>query len=284
MASPVCLVTGGTSGIGRAVAGQLAAQGATVLLTGRNRARGEAAVAEICGQGGSAEFLPADFASLASVRALAAEVRQRHDRLHILVNNAGFVSGSRTRRLTADGDEETFAVNHLATFLLTNLLRDLLVVGAPARVVTVSSDAHRMVRALDFDNLQCERRYKPFLAYGQSKLANILFTYELSRQLEGSGVTANCLHPGVVRTGIWQAASGVAGGHRPAGTAVHDLGPGRRSLRDAAGGRPGAGGSKRTLFPMLPRGAFVGREPRSAGGGAAVGNQCKARGPVKHAP
>ena len=207
----VCLVTGGTSGIGRAVAAQLASRGATVLLTGRDRDRGEAVVAGIRGRGGKADFLVADFASLASVRALADEVRQRHDRLHILVNNAGFVSGSRTRRLTADGFEETFAVNHLATFLLTNLLRDLLRAGAPARVVTVSSDAHRMVNMLDFDNLQCERRYKPFLAYGQSKLENILFTHELSRQLEGSNVTANCLHPGVVRTGIWQAATGILG-------------------------------------------------------------------------
>ena len=206
----VCLVTGGTSGIGRAVAVQLAQQGATVLLTGRDRARGEAAVTEIRGQGGSAEFLPADFASLASVRALADEVRRRHDRLHVLVNNAGFVSG-KTRRLTGDGFEETFAVNHLATFLLTGLLRDLLTASAPARVVTVSSDAHRALRGLDFDNLQCERRYKPILAYSQSKLANVLFTYELARRLEGSGVTATCLHPGVVRTGIWQAASGMLG-------------------------------------------------------------------------
>ena len=207
----VCLVTGGTSGIGRAVAAQLASRGATVLLTGRDRARGEAVVAAIRGRGGKADFLAADFASLAAVRTLAEAVRQRHDRLHVLVNNAGFVSGSRTPRLTADGCEETFAVNHLATFLLTRLLRDLLVASAPARVVTVSSDAHRFVNTLDFENLQGERRYKPFLAYSQSKLANVLFTYELSRQLDGSNVTANCLHPGVVRTGIWQAASGVLG-------------------------------------------------------------------------
>ena len=113
--------------------------------------------------------------------------------------------------MTADGFEETFAVNHLATFLLTHLLRGLLLADTPARVVTVSSEAHRMVPALDFDNLQCERRYKPFLAYAQSKLANVLFTYELARQLAGSGVTATCLHPGVVRTGIWRAAGGVLG-------------------------------------------------------------------------
>ena len=210
MEHSVCLVTGGTSGIGRAVAVQLARQGATVLLTGRDRARGEAAVAEIRGQGGNAEFLPADFASLASVRALADEVRRRHDRLHVLVNNAGFVSGG-TRRLTGDGFEETFAVNHLATFLLTRLLQDLLAASTPARVVTVSSEAHRALHTLDFDNLQGERRYRPFLAYSQSKLENVLFTYELARRLEGSGVTATCLHPGVVRTRIWQAAGGVLG-------------------------------------------------------------------------
>ena len=206
----VCLVTGGTSGIGRAVAVQLARQGATVLLTGRDRARGEAAAAEIRGQGGRAEFLPVDFASLASVRALAAEVRRRHDRLQVLVNNAGIIGGN-ARRLTADGFEETFAVNHLAPFLLTALLRDLLAAGAPARVVTVSSDAHRGVRALDFDNLQGERRYRPMPAYCQSKLANVLFTNELARQTAGSGVTATSLHPGVVRTRIWQGAGGVLG-------------------------------------------------------------------------
>ena len=210
MASKVCLVTGGTSGIGRAVAVQLAAQGAAVLLTGRDRARGEAAATEIRGGGGRADFLPVDFASLASVRDLAAEVRRRHDRLHVLVNNAGIIGGN-ARRLTADGFEETFAVNHLATFLLTALLRDLLAAGAPARVVTVSSDAHRGVRALDFDNLQGERRYKPTHAYCQSKLANVLFTNELARRTEGSGVTATCLHPGVVRTRIWQGAGGVLG-------------------------------------------------------------------------
>ena len=210
MESNVCLVTGGTSGIGRAVAVQLARQGAAVLLTGRDHARGEAAANEIRGQGGSAHFLPVDFASLASVRALAEEVRRRHDRLRVLVNNAGLIGGS-ARRLTVDGFEETFAVNHLAPFLLTALLRDLLAAGAPARVVTVSSDAHRGVRALDFDNLQGERRYKPLLAYCQSKLANVLFTNDLARRTAGSGVTATSLHPGVVRTRIWQGAGGVLG-------------------------------------------------------------------------
>ncbi len=203
----VCLVTGATSGIGRVAATALAGMGATVLLAGRDRGRGEAAVAEIRRRGGTAEFLQADFSSLRAVRELAAAVRSRHTRLDVLLNNAGGVSTE--RRLTPDGIEQTFAVNHLATFLLTEELRDLLVASAPARIVTVSSEAHRMLKTLDFDNLQGEQSYKGFRAYAISKLANILFTYELDRRLRGSGVTANCLHPGTVRTGIWGAARGI---------------------------------------------------------------------------
>lgn len=185
----------------------LAGMGATVLLVGRDRGRGEAAVTEIQRRGGGkAEFLQADFSSLKSVRELAAQVRGRWARLDVLLNNAGGVNAE--RRLTTDGIETTFAVNHLATFLLTEALRDLLVASASARVVTVSSEAHRLLKTFDFDNLQGERRYKPFLAYAASKLANVLFTYELDRRLAGSGVTANCLHPGVVRTSIWGASRG----------------------------------------------------------------------------
>ncbi len=202
----VCLVTGATSGIGRVAATALADMGATVLLTGRDRGRGEAAVEEIRRRGGTAEFLQADFASLQAVRELAAEVRSRHARLDVLLNNAGGVNLE--RRLTPDGIEQTFAVNHLATFLLTEELRDLLVASAPARIVTVSSEAHRALETLDFDNLQGERRYKPLLAYSISKLANVMFTYELDRQLRDRGVTANCVHPGVVNTGIWGATRG----------------------------------------------------------------------------
>jgi NAD(P)-dependent dehydrogenase (short-subunit alcohol dehydrogenase family) len=203
----VCLVTGATSGIGRAAATALADMGATVLLTGRDRGRGEAAVEEIRQRGGTAEFIQADFASLRAVRGLAAEVRSRHSRLDLLLNNAGGVNLE--RRLTPDGIEQTFAVNHLATFLLTEELRDLLVASAPARIVTVSSEAHRALQTLDFDNLQGERRYKPLLAYSISKLANVMFTYELDRQLRDRGVTANCVHPGVVNTGIWSASRGI---------------------------------------------------------------------------
>jgi NAD(P)-dependent dehydrogenase (short-subunit alcohol dehydrogenase family) len=185
----------------------LAGMGATVLLTGRDRGRGEAAVEGIRRRGGTAEFLQADFSSLRAVRDLAAEVRSRYVRLDVLLNNAGGVSAE--RRLTTDGIEQTFAVNHLATFLLTEELRDLLVASAPARIVTVASEAHRMLKTLDFDNLQGERRYKGFRAYAISKLANILHTYELDRRLRGTRVTANCLHPGTVRTGIWGASRGV---------------------------------------------------------------------------
>jgi NAD(P)-dependent dehydrogenase (short-subunit alcohol dehydrogenase family) len=202
----VCLVTGATSGIGRVAATALAEMGATVLLTGRDRGRGETAVEEIRRRGGRAEFLQADFASLRAVRELAAEVRSRSTRLDVLLNNAGGVNLE--RRLTPDGFEQTFAVNHLAAFLLTEELRDLLVASAPARIVTVSSEAHRALKTLDFDNLQGERRYKPLLAYSISKLANVMFTYELDRQLRDRGVTANCVHPGVVNTGIWGAARG----------------------------------------------------------------------------
>ena len=202
----ICLVTGATTGIGRVAALALAGMGATVLLAGRDRGRGEAAVAEIRRGGGTAEFLQADFSSLRAVRELAAEVRSRHARLDVLLNNAGGVNAE--RRLTADGIEQTFAVNHLATFLLTEELRDLLVASAPARIVTVASEAHRMLQTLDFDNLQGEQNYKGIRAYAISKLANVLHTYELDRRLRGSRVTANCLHPGVVRTGIWGSSRG----------------------------------------------------------------------------
>ena len=210
MQGKICLVTGGNSGIGLAAARVLARQGATVLLTGRDRARGEAAAAELRGLGAeAAEFFPADLSTMAAVRALADGVRRRHDKLHVLINNAGLIVPA--RRLTTDGLEETFAVNHLATFLLTNELRPLLVAAGGARVVTVASDAHRAVPTLDFNNLQSEKRFRPFRAYSQSKLENILFTYELARRWQGTGVTATCLHPGVVLTPIWRNARGILG-------------------------------------------------------------------------
>lgn len=201
MDGKVCLVTGATRGIGRVAARELARMGATVLVTARDPGRGRDTAEEIRRDTGrEVAVLPADLASQASVRELAAEVRRRTDRLQVLLNNAGAIYT--TRQLSPDGHELTLALNHLGYFLLTNLLLDLLRSGAPSRVVNVASAAHRRGR-IDWDDLQGERRYGGgWKAYSQSKLANILFTRELARRLQGSGVTANCLHPGVVATGF----------------------------------------------------------------------------------
>jgi len=198
-----CLVTGATHGIGRATAEALAAQGATVIVHGRDSAAVGAVCHEIARSAGSGRVTGAvaDFASLAAVRKLAAEVAARHERLDVLVNNAG--AGARGRPVTSDGFEWLFGVNHLAPFLLTNLLLDKLKASAPARVVVVASMAYRRA-VIDFDDMNWQRRkYSGLQAYGASKLANILFTLELARRLAGSGVTANCLHPGVVATNIF---------------------------------------------------------------------------------
>ena len=192
------LVTGGTGGIGRATAAGLAALGASVAITGRDRRRADEAAAEIRAAGGpEVDVFVADMSSQAEVRRLASEVLDALPRLDVLVNNVGGFWN--TRRVTADGLEHTFALNHLAPFLLTNLLLDRLRQDAPSRVVTVSSGAQALGR-IDFADLQGERAYSGQRAYNQSKLANVLFTYELARRLGGSGVTANVLHPGVVRT------------------------------------------------------------------------------------
>jgi NAD(P)-dependent dehydrogenase (short-subunit alcohol dehydrogenase family) len=192
------LVTGGTGGIGKATALGLAAMGADVAITGRDRERTEDAAGEIrAAAGGRVLAFVADLSSQAEVRRLADEVLQRLPRIHVLVNNVGGYWN--TRHLTADGLERTFALNHLAPFLLTNLLLDRLQQSGPARVITVSSNAHATGR-IDFDDLQGERSYSGAEAYSQSKLANVLFTYELARRLQGSLVTANAVHPGVVRT------------------------------------------------------------------------------------
>jgi len=195
----VCLVTGATSGIGRVTAEELAGMGATTLLVARDAERGERARSQIAATTGNQRLhvLLADLAAQAQVRRLAEQVRDRADRLHVLVNNAGLVLYR--RRATEDGLEWTFAVNHLAPFLLTNLLLDLLRASAPSRVVTVTSGAQALGR-IDFEDLQGERRYRGQRAYNQSKLANVMFTYELARRTEGTGVTATGVHPGVVRT------------------------------------------------------------------------------------
>jgi retinol dehydrogenase-12 len=191
------LVTGATAGIGVPTARVLAERGATVVIVGRNRAKCEATVAGIQQQTGNPNiaYLVADLSVLAEVRRLAEEYRSRYNRLDVLVNNAGAIFLS--RQVTAEGLEMTFALNHLSYFLLTMLLLDTLKANAPARIVNVSSRVHQGAR-INFDALQGEKRYNGQAAYGQSKLANILFTYELARRLAGSGVTANALHPGLV--------------------------------------------------------------------------------------
>jgi NAD(P)-dependent dehydrogenase (short-subunit alcohol dehydrogenase family) len=194
MRGRVCLVTGGTGGIGLEIARGLARLGAAVTIVGHDAARGHAAVAQI---GPSAELLLADLSSQRSIRRLADEVHRRHDRLHVLVNNAGGLFA--TRQLTADGLERTFALNHLGYFLLTELLLDLLRAGAPSRIVNVASQAHAGAH-LDFNDLQSARRYRPLSVYRRSKLANLCFTYELARRLDGSRVTVNALHPGTAVT------------------------------------------------------------------------------------
>jgi len=200
MNGKTCVVTGANSGIGKAAATALAGLGATVVLVCRDRGRGEAAASEVAAAatGAKPRLELADLRELDQVRDLAGRLG-RLDAIDVLVNNAGLVVGE--RQLTPDGFEHTIAVNHLAPFLLTNLLLPALTASAPARVVTVASTAHRGAM-LDLDDLMLERRYLPMLAYSNSKLANILFTRELARRLDGTGVTANCLHPGTVRTGF----------------------------------------------------------------------------------
>jgi len=198
LAGRTVLVTGATSGIGRATALGLAGRGARVAIAGRDRVRTEEAAREIRAAGGKqVDTFVADLSSQADVRRLAAEVLERLPRIEVLVNNAGGYWN--TRHVTVDGLEHTFALNHLAPFLLTRLLLDRLTQSAPARVVTVASQAHTAGR-IDFDDLQGERSYSGEAAYSQSKLANVLFTYELARRLPASAVTANALHPGVVST------------------------------------------------------------------------------------
>jgi retinol dehydrogenase-14 len=199
MDGKVVLITGGTSGIGKAAATALASMGANVVVTGRDEERGRSAVAEIRAESGNdtVELMLADLGVQTEVRRLAREFEERHDRLDVLINNAGVVQSKRTE--TPDGIETTLAVNHLAPFLLTNLLLDLLKNSAPSRIITVASEGQRWGK-IDLDDLQSKRRYRSFRVYGMSKLANIMFTYELAARLEGTGVTANCVHPGGVNT------------------------------------------------------------------------------------
>lgn len=199
MQGKICMVTGANSGIGKATAQGLANMGATVVMVCRDRTRGEEARREIKQYSGneSVDLLVADLSSQEAIRRLAQEFQQCYSRLHVLVNNVGCIFPE--RRVSVDGIEMTLAVNHLASFLLTNLLLETLQAGAPARIVNVASASQS--RSINLNNLQSEKRYRPLGAYGQAKLATVLFTYTLARRLAGTDVTVNCLHPGAVATG-----------------------------------------------------------------------------------
>jgi len=202
MEGKTVIVTGGNSGIGKATAIALAGAGARVVITARDRVRGDVAVTDIAAASGSdaVELVVFDLADLSSVRGGAADLLERCPRIDVLVNNAGLILSERS--LSADGYEATFAINHLGPFLLTDLLRQRLIDSAPSRIVNVASTAHNFARrGMVFDDLMAERSYKQMEVYGRTKLANILFTTELADRLSGTGVTANSLHPGSVATG-----------------------------------------------------------------------------------
>jgi NAD(P)-dependent dehydrogenase (short-subunit alcohol dehydrogenase family) len=201
MQGKTVIVTGGTNGIGFVTARELARMGAQVTIISRSPQKCATAVEEIKKETANpnVEYIAADLSVMANVRQAAYEFKKRHTHLHILVNNAGGFFNS--RQLTSDGYEMTFALNHLSYFLLTHLLLDTLKSSAPARIVNVSSDAHRGAK-LDFDDLQNEKKFSGFSVYGQSKLANVLFTYQLAQHLNGSGIAVNAVHPGFVATGF----------------------------------------------------------------------------------
>ncbi len=206
----IYLVTGATAGIGKVTASALAGQGAQLVVHGRNKAKTEETVQEIKASTGNQQvsYLLADFSDLDQVRTLAKNFQDRYQHLHLLVNNAGGFFNKRTP--TPYGVELTFLVNHLAPFLLTNLLLDTLKNSAPSRIINVSSEAHRQDQ-MDFENLDFKKGYFGIKAYARSKLANILFTYQLARRLVGTGVTVNALHPGHIATDIWKTNFGLIG-------------------------------------------------------------------------
>jgi len=210
MKDKIVMITGANSGIGKAASLALANMGATVVMVARNKEKGEAAKAEIIRETGnsSVDLLLADLSSLDSVRQLATEFQKKYPKLHVLINNAGLFNQG--RHVTTDGYENTFATNYLAAFLLTNLQLEQLKASAPSRVINVSSVGHYKGH-INFDDLNLEKEYGGWKAYGQSKLALVLFTHELAKKLQGTGVTVNALHPGTVATNIWTRPFGPAG-------------------------------------------------------------------------
>ena len=198
----ICLITGATSGIGKQTAIALAKTGAKVIFTARSKVKGENVLKEIINLSGNnkVEMMELDLASMEAIRRFADQFKSKYSQLHILINNAG--GWYKERKVSADGIELSLAANHLGPFLLTNLLLDLIKNSAPARIISVSSAAHKNVY-INFNDLEAKKEYKGFKVYSQSKLANILFTKKLAKMLEGTGVTANCLHPGVVNTSFF---------------------------------------------------------------------------------
>lgn len=208
MKGKVCMITGANSGIGKVMALELAKMGAKVVMICRSKERGEAAQKDIIAQSGneSVELMLADLSLMQEVRRLAGEFSKKHDRLHVLINNAALWP---TRKMmTKEGLEMQFAINYLSHFLLTNLLLDVIKASAPARIINVSSGMHKRVR-IDFDNLQAEKSYRHMGAYGRTKLANVYFTKELARKLNGTDVTVNAFTPGMVSTNLGRYMSGV---------------------------------------------------------------------------
>ncbi len=201
MQGKVCLITGATSGIGEVTARALARMGATTIIVGRNPEKGAAVVNQLKAQTGNPNvaFMLADLSSQAQIRQLAEQFRRQYQRLDVLVNNAGAIFPKRQQ--SVDGVEMTFAVNHLSGFLLTNLLLDILKASAPSRIINISSEVHSWSK-IDLDDLQNAKNQSA--AYNRSKLANVLFTYELARRLEGMGVTVNAMQPGLTRTSLYR--------------------------------------------------------------------------------
>ena len=194
------LITGATSGVGRSLAKLCAKAGYEIIMTGRNKEKAETAFREVIeySESKSVRLILADLSSLKEIEKLAAEVNSNYKKLNVLVNNAGLSLPK--RQLSADGIEKVFAINHIGYFYLTELLLDLLKSSSPSRIINVASEAHSEI---DFNDLMSENKYNQFKAYGSSKAANIMFTYELSRKLKDYNITVNCLHPGVVRTNIY---------------------------------------------------------------------------------
>jgi NAD(P)-dependent dehydrogenase (short-subunit alcohol dehydrogenase family) len=211
MQGKVVVITGATSGIGEVAARRLASMGARIVLVARDKARGEAALAGLRSGGAdnSHSIHYGDLSRISEMKRVAQEIAAAQPRIDVLINNAGAMFGS--RQLTEDNLERTFAINHMAYFVLTRGLRERLLASAPARIVNTASAAHQGAK-LDFDDLQAASGFSPMRAYGRSKLCNILFTRELARRLSGKGVTANCLHPGFVATRFGDGSGGILSG------------------------------------------------------------------------